>query len=207
MPNFDALRTSTLGALSYICRPKVKPAELLLLAPLQSDALDISRYNNTILWTSPLTYDTGYMTYTMCHSTGSMTATVDADLTQPFSWECFIFDNNAKAAIFQVGNLLIRGYSSGSGPGFYVMKSGAGVQLYLTALTAAYHVAFCNTGSTIYAYVNGTKIGSTNTSGMGNATLSMQNGWFCNARFVKKALGTSTSYPVPATLYTGYEAL
>lgn len=207
MPNFDALRPAVSGPLSFISRPKEKPAELLLLAPLQTDALDISRYKETILWTSPLTYDTGYMNYTMCHSTGAMTATVDADLTQPFSWECYLFDNNTKTAIFQVGNLLIRGYQSGSGPAFYVLKSGTGVKLQLTALTSAYHVAFCNVGGTIYVYLNGSAFTSTNSSGMGSATLSMQSGWFCNVRFVKKALGTSTTYPVPTSLYTGYEAL
>ena len=58
MPNFDALRSAIIGPLSFLCRPKVMPAEVQGIWTLNDTLDDISPNHRNL--SNAVTYEDGY---------------------------------------------------------------------------------------------------------------------------------------------------
>lgn len=210
MPNFDALRSAIIGPLEYICKPE-PPAELLALYTMDGSLTDLSRYNGHFTTTQgPVYSDDGPL---------GKSALVCGGFTHPattnFSIDFFATVYKGTGINFSSGNwegVTPSGiiYDVGYGGRTIVRLLGKGEYL-MTVMSSdvTYHYAFTYDGSKLRCFKNGslslTIAGTMNTqSGITIPT----NLWkLSNLRVVGKVLGTSSSFPVPSTLYTGYEAL
>lgn len=215
MPNFDALRTGNLGALSYICRPKLAPELLYGCWPLGSnDLTDKSRYGGSAVISNASWSDSyGLMA---CTGTGMTFGSGRAlDTTSDFSIEFMVAGTSSLSSArrsFTIGNYGIS-LSRENGNLFIDIKYNNGDKTWngfsLNTLT---HIAMVRRESSFRFYVQGSLF-STQTSDIGISSFSSLSRtdcaglYICNVRFVQKALGTSSYYPVPSTLYTGYETL
>lgn len=202
MPNFDALRSAVVGPLSYLCKPQ-KPEELLGLWTLQGNLGDLSRYDRKLNAMNAPTYSSGG--YGLCASMAS--AVVSIPVSGNFSLE-FI---GLPVTSFFIGTYEFR-YGNGYGNWWLYVYNGSS-QVTNKNLTEGggtdnlySHCAMCRIGSTLYFSYNGTVKHSMSFSN-DLTSLSITSPAIQNVRLVSKALGTSSSYPVPSNLYTGFEPL
>lgn len=206
MPNFDALRPSVVGPLVYLSREIVKPAELLACFPFATDILDVSKYGRTFAESVTTTFLDGgpFGKY------ASIRGSFSHDLAGQWSIDFYAkFGTNSSQGYVQP--------SSSKNYGINGADQTAICQLtttnYFFAASSAQnwtHFAITFDGSTLKGYTNG------NISFSGSATLNSQTsvsiGYgsvtnLCNLRVVGKVLGNGTTFPVPSSLYTGFEAL
>lgn len=224
MPNFDALRSAIIGPLGYICRPKVKPSELLACYPLNGTKADISNYLRGDVYANQSTaYDNTSTPPSLKSSTAATTwnfYTAPLNLAQPWSFEFWI--DGAQNTIVSLGlDFKIRAMSGDYGAyvGFEIWSGTSrlarSTAMYLNVATPSWeHHAFAYNGTTLYYYFNGVAKYSYTTapSGTQEACIIAENNTtytkaVANARFVQKFVGTTSQYPVTATPFTGYEAL
>lgn len=224
MPNFDALRAANLGALAYICRPKVKPSELLACYPLDGSRADISNYACGDVYSSQsASFASSYTPQALVAGTAANTWNLyvhDLNLAQPWSFEMWLDGATSTSVAFGL-SYNIRAYSGGYGKNikFDVWSGSTSLYfneaMYSSVVTPVWeHHAFAYNGTTLYYYYNGVCGMALNTALSGTQGLCVvtENNTtytkaISNARFVQKCLGTSTQYPVTSTPFTGYEAL
>ncbi|MBR0193357.1 MAG: hypothetical protein IJQ31_14955 [Thermoguttaceae bacterium] len=206
MPNFDALRASNIGALSYICRPKVKPAELLALYPFDGDLNDISNYGRTC-------------------STSDYSFTNDGPFGKCLSFNgTVIHDASTAWSIDFFGQFLISGSgvkvlnfsSSTQSAGLYGVNNDVICQItntnlwFNTGVGAFAHYALTYDGSVISGYANGVRKFQDTKALNAQTTISCIRKAYLkisNLRVVGKCLTTGTTFPVPTGFYTGFEDL
>lgn len=212
MPNFDALRTSTLGALSYLCKPQ-PPQELLGCWPISHSQADVSRYGHPIA--TSLTYSSG----------GTITNGAKSDFQTDFQTLNFSGDwsldfhfykshQRANCVFLQIGNLYL-GQKNNAGIKQGIWWGGTSLGGDFGYEVADGYQAFCKTGNTLYIYTNGAKVATVDASSFAGTSAGMTVGFhnysgssiIQNLRVIQKAIGTASGYPVTTSLYTGYEAL
>lgn len=208
MPNFDALRPAVVGPLSYLCKPQ-KPADLLGLWTFQGNLDDLSRYGHTLSSLSSYSFTTAGYGQAITNATGAFPCSVSGDFS--FEWiisappdgghQGFVVLNWDFRNAYNYGGNGLWYYSVGGGGGSYVGD--------ITPYTAMMHVALVRRSTTLYVFINGIKKATIpSASGtLGNISFNCTSQNLQNVRLVGKALGTTTSYPVPSGIYTGYEAL
>ena len=199
MPNFDALRTASMGALSYICRPIEKPAELQALFPLDNSTENLAGTSAGIIAGD---YVTG------CFNGTKAGSNVSGLYALGSSWT-IDFVTQYEAASVHIVNFnscsLYVGTSSGT-PTYFLNKSGWITISGPVTVHSWHHIAVTCDGSSIYVYFDGVRT-TTQTVTTNSATLSTSTNPISNFRIVSKCLTTGSTFPVPSGLYTGYEAL
>ena len=208
MVSFDALRTGDAGPIAFICRPKVKPAELLALFPFNGDLNDLSDYGRTCSTSNASFSDAGPLGKCVAF-TGSILH------TQSSQWSIDFFANFTMANVQQM-NFNCSVDSSGNGlwggnSNHVWCAIGGGSAVDTTAVTGSFcHFAFTYNGSTFSTYINGvrksqksvTLNAQTLITSVNKTTLQLS-----NLRVVGKCLTAGSTFPVPTNFYTGYEAL
>ena len=200
MPNFDALRSAIIGPLAYMARPQ-KPAALYALYPFKDSLKDLSIYQRDI--SASVTYQTNGI-WDM--EVGSFTINI-GNLSE-YTIDFFIcLKNTGDTATFltsQEWNLKLSGWTN-----FVITnKNGSGIYSVSARNGTVLHVAITQKDGVLYGWINGTFKGSYGSDLQALTALNLNNtGAFCNMRIVSKCLQTSGNFPVPATYYTGYEAL
>lgn len=230
MANFDALRPAVVGPLAYLCKPTA-PAELLGCWPLMTGS-DKSRYNGYASAPASASVITTKQDGTVLPykavKIGSGSAVSYAlgktlDLSQDWTvdyFDCRWTGGPHCASITTVGNITATTFR----PGLQTMGIFAGsTQIcpmdndFFTNLPF-FHFAMVYRASTkkmvcfINGHTNSNYQGSIDLSGNSSIGIITQQAndadyAFANFRVIQKAVGTTTSFPVPSTLYTGYEAL
>lgn len=224
MANFDALRSALIPPLAYICRPKVKPSELLACYPLNGALTDISNYACGDVYSSQsASFSSSYTPQALVAGTAANTWNLyvhDLNLAQPWSFEMWLDGATSTSVAFGL-QYNIRSYVGdyGKNQGLAVWSGSSRLALattmYASTVTPVWeHHAFAYNGTTLYYYYNGYcgMTLATSLSGTQGLCVVTENNTaytkaISNARFVQKCLGTSTQYPVTSTPFTGYEAL
>ena len=220
MPNFDALRSSILGPLEYICRPKLPPAELCGCWPLGvNDMADKSRYGGAFLAGGTAAWDQNYSLPIMATSAFPLTFSLGRgiDVSQDFAVE-FMFHSSSPYAAIQMtfGDFTLKIARDGGTNklDFYAYFGTAYVNVGHLTDIALNHVCIYRKNGVLYAAANGTAkaltaswsaTGSVNSATISSTSSVIQGA--CNVRFCRTGVGTSSSFPVPASLFTGYEVL
>ena len=205
MPNFDALRTSTLGALSYICRPKVKPEDLYALYTFDNTLSDLSDHHRDIV-ASNISFE-NHGIWTMAQA--STAASISIGSLASYTVDFFVYVKSLNTVnIFESSAWAIRGLY-GNTLKFVTMPSlGQIYAINSMSQDTTHHIAVSQQSGTLYMWIDGGFIGSSNASynPMSLAGLTAY-GAIANLRIVSKCLQTSGTFPVPSTYYTGYEVL
>lgn len=221
MPNFDALRSAIIGPMAYICRPK--PVTPCFLFPLnQTTSCLVGNGNISFGGGSSIKYGLAtrpwyclllFQGYENCYSTltASTTDIVGDEWTLEFFCDWYAADRNAYCTLNFAGFQYKRTKNALTSFTF----GGSSISLKSHTYSALTHSAFVYTGGKLRIFENGSLIDAVTLSlapnpqsAIINTTQIQQTGvYLSNLRLVPKALGTSTSFPVPSTLYTGYEAL
>lgn len=209
MPNFDALRPAVLGPLAFMAREIVKPDALLACFPLSTDILDVSKYGRIFAPSATPSFVEGGPFGSYASIRGSFSHKLAGQ------WSIDFYANFGNDA----GNGYILPSSStnygikGSSSDLKVLCQIAPTNYWFAPSSTGTwtHFAITYDGTTFKGYTNG------NVSFSATATLKSQTsvtiGYgsgstnLCNLRVVGKVLGNGTLYPVPSTLYTGYEVL
>ena len=201
MPNFDALRSAIIGPLSYLCRAKVKPASLKILIPAQGSLEDLSPYKQTIA-ASGVLYDSSLTNYKMAYN---QMVNYTYDATQNFTIELFGYASGLANPAFSLGGMYLGWFSAGVGT--HLMDNGGNQLITSNSTSGVKHLAFVKSGSTLYMYKDGSRVGSTSSLPTGIFTMQNTNFRWYNLRIIQKALTTGETFPVPSAPYTGYEEL
>lgn len=230
MANFDALRSAIIGPLEYICKPS-PPAELIGCWPLMTGG-DKSRYGGTVYppasATAITTKSNGTtLPYTAIRvdANSSISYYLGQSLDMSQDWSLDYFDvrytgDSYTHCITSIGSLTATTYEPGvstNGIYFNSTRVCAMDNDFFVALPY-FHFAmvYRSASKKLICFINGlTKSayqGSLDLSGASFVTaVSQQIGnkqyAIANLRVCQKAVGTTTTFPVPTSLYTGYEAL
>lgn len=201
MPNFDALRTSLAGPLSYLCKPQ-KPAELYALYTLNGTLEDTSNYHRD-LSSSNMNFETNGL-WTGAY--GSTSITVNS--LSEYTIDMMVCLKNLNYVNHLESNAWI--LRSVYGNSFRIADSSQN-QIWAPTTASAgniLHVAIALKDGVLYGWVNGAFQGSKSASFASMTTLNLtQYGTVSNMRIVSKCLQTSGPFPVPNSYYTGFEAL
>lgn len=221
MANFDALRPATLGTLSYICKNHVVPAELTGLWQIgNGDYADKSRLNGGNFVGNTNFSTTSGFSFPMVTSSSTIKFSCAFGNTlvtsQDWTLEYYTYGYGGFTFEMTMGPLYLQIRPASNGQDYYILTN-SGTSLYTgfpvgNTQNSLGHFAYVyRSGSGLKIFRNGVVILTQTTTLSVNATtfsFAMSSGsGFSNLRVVQKALGTSTSYPVPTSLYTGYEAL
>lgn len=220
MPNFDALRSAIIGPLEYICRPKLPPSELCGCWPLGvNDTSDHSRYGGSFLAGGSVAWDQNYSLPIVATSAFPLTFNLGRgiNVAQDFAAE-FMFHSSSSYATIQMtfGDFTLKTARDGgtNKQVFYAYFGTSYVKVGNLTDTALNHICIYRKDGTLYGAANGaaaalnsswSATGTVTSATISTASAVIQGA--CNARFCQTGVGNSSSFPVPATLYTGYEAL
>ena len=222
---FNAITTGTSAAVSYLGKDRKPPEELLGCWPLAGGSLlDVSRYNGvnniaTINYTTTDSY--GFPTITSNKTLYSFTLGKALRLSDDWSVDAHIkyVETRSEGDRLTVGGVVFR--TSHSDYGTVLNLSYDTLSTYVRPVSVTgllRHTALRYTSSDNYIrlYLDGEKVLELNanlSSAADCSTITYQgNGWghvqgMSNFRVVQKALGSSSSYPTPSSLYTGFEPL
>lgn len=230
MTNFDAIRTSHLGVMEYLCKDRTPPPELLGLWTLEGGSTrDLSRYagscNISFQYTATEDYGFPLITTTIKRST-TFVLGKSLDLSKDWSWEGYFRDPTPRPmSRLNLGPLQ---FDAGNGDGYnyaYIFDSGTRLTYggNWTSQANILHRAIQYTASdtTLRVFKNGaiqisavcdlsdrSAISTFTYTYVGNPFGSDDNVFgIGNIRLVQKALGTSTTFPTPTGLYTGLEPI
>lgn len=223
MPNFDALRSAISGPLSYICRPKLPPPALCGCWPLGvNDLSDKSRYSGSFLSGGTASWNTSYSLPLIKPSSCPLTFNLGQGVSeaQDFAIE-YMFLSTGPDTIgptLTFGDFQLIAFRDSGGAGYMGRVRYGTTDYNITSLkwsmNVLNHIAFFRLSGTYYYALNGVvktvAITFNPTTIVNSAAFTIQTGNYagiCNFRFCQAAVGTATAYPVPATLYTGYEPL
>lgn len=216
MPNFDSLRTSTLGALSYLCKPQ-KPVALAGCWPLFGDGKDVSRYGHPL--GGSLTYsNVGDLTNALVMPNDTSISFACNPIVMGGDWSIDVHfykgHANANPVSIQLGDFIFveqnnDGVTSGIFIGSTKIDNGP------TRGTQSGYYGIVKSGTTIYVYRTGSKIITINNveiSGTANTLIVKMHQYtgtnaIQNLRIAATAISTGATYPVQAAAYTGYEPL
>lgn len=213
MANFDALRSAIIGPLEYLCKPQ-PPIQLLGCWPISNSTKDVSRYGHPI--TTSLTYSSGG-TITNGTKSDFQTNFQTLDLSDDWSLDFHFYKGHARACcvFLQIGNLYL-GQKNNEGVKKGVWWGGTDLGGDFGYDLQDGYQAFCKSGNTLYIYTNGAKVASVSAASFTGTSAGMTVGFhhyssyyamIQNLRVIQKAIGTSTSYPVTTSLYTGFEPI
>ena len=217
MPNFDALRTASLGALSYICRPKeLKPCFLFQL----TSSLDCIAGSGSASGTGNMRYLSSVKPWPqlyMINSTGygcpylSVSTTEEAGKEWSREFMCNWIENASTLAVSFANIEFARSKTSFVR---YSINGTSATPSESHTYSATSHIALVYKGGTLRIFDGGTLVDVRTASLPNNPKLmAIQNETsnagvlVSNLRLVPVALGTDTTYPVPTALYTGQEPL
>lgn len=209
MPNFDALRPAVVGPLSYLCKPQ-KPADLLGLWTFQGNLDDLSRYGHNLSSLSSYSFTTAGYGQAITNAIGAFPCSVAGDFS--FEW---IISGTPEYYGHQglvVLNWDFRNQYDYGNNALYYYVVGTNTRTYIDNIspyTAMMHVALVRRSTTLYVFINGIKKTTISSASgtLGNISFDCSYQNLQNVRLIGKALGTTTSYPVPSGIYTGYEPL
>lgn len=232
MANFDSIRTSHLGPIAYLCKERTSPPELLGLWTLGNGVTtDLSRYGGTcnFNYTPTNTSEYGFPLATISGGGKSTTVNlgVSLNLSKDWSWEAYFRDASGRPLSditigdvrFVAGDRLNPDGSDNASMfvgGSRIACSGSWRNPKGTIHRAIQYTA---SDSTLRMYKNGSIQSSVVHALSGELTMfayvfesaSYSDGdttWgIGNIRICQKALGTSTTFPTPAGLYTGLEPI
>lgn len=230
MPNFDALRTGNLGPLAYLCKPTA-PAELLGCWPFYGSTSDVSRYDHAFPITVNSYVVNGNFKYAS-FTTSALGSLEALDLSGDWSLDFFRGPDSqsfdwTKFLRIELGefNLVVNTLKVTAYDGLAAdLRSGPRIGShpdYPGLPSSPVHIAVTHQSGYVRVYTNGAiwtaGSGSSSSDGPINFTGSVgqlgltlfggYTGSVANIRVVQKRLGTNSSFPVPSTPYTGYEAL
>lgn len=195
MVSFDALRAANIGALAYICRPKVKPAELQALFPLNNSTENLANTAYTIASSS---FIDGVFSNTKAGASVSGVYELGSVWTVDFYTKWVVAQTlcTLNTRVLQLGTF--------SGIPRYIWNN-SDIANGLEK-NSWHHIAFTCDGTSICAYFDGTRK-STITATSSSISFSTGTNGIQNLRVVSKCLTTDSTFPVPSDLYTGFEPL
>ena len=201
MPNFDALRSAIIGPLEYLCK-RQPPAELLGLWTLQGSLNDLSRYGRNLAG-SP-----SYTNTDPIYSNG-FTFALNAISLQDFSFDFLVQSGNYRPTSQWIyTNIWSFGVENYYGDCLtFIDEEGTKLAGPVYGYT---HIAVARKSGTVRFYKDGNKLASFESATpltSINMNFGSSGGKICNLRITSKGLGNASSFPVPQTLYTGYEVL
>lgn len=230
MSNFDALRSVIIGPLEYICKPE-PPDELVGCWPLMTGG-DKSRYGGTAYPpASATTVTTNYNGTTLpyeairINANTSVTYYLGQSLDMAQDWSLDYFDVRYTGTSYTYCSTNIGSVSATT---YQPSLPTNGVYYNSTKICAMdndfyinfpyFHFAMVYRASLkkLICFINGTTKsayqGSLDLSAASTITTISQlvgNAQYAiaNLRVCQKAVGTTTTFPVPTSLYTGYEVL
>jgi len=220
MVSFDALRSSHVGAMSYLCKNIVKPVKLFGCWPLAGGSIsDVSRYNGgnnlgTVQYTT--TSDYGFPIITSGKTTYSFNLGTSLALQNPWSVEAFIkfTESRSDGDALSFGPVIIKSCNTDWGTGMVLSVNETNVNTLIPLTGLLKHVAVTYDSNSVRLYVNGSKLleQTATLSSSASVVTYLGVGWgnvqgMSNLRICQKLIGTSTTYPVPSGLYTGFEPL
>lgn len=199
MPNFDALRAASMGALSYICRPIEKPSELQALFPLDNSTVNLA---GTSVGITVGSYVTG------CFNDTKAGSNVSGFYSLGSAWTIDFLTQYEASSVYIVnfGSCSLYVGTSAGTPMYFLNKNSWIAISGAVAIHSWHHIAVTCDGSSIYVYFDGFRA-TTQTVTTNNATVGSSNNPISNFRIVSKCLTTGSTFPVPSDLYTGFEPL
>lgn len=224
MPNFDALRAGNLGALSYICRPKLPPAELLFCCNF-ADGVDLSRYGGSVVISGGSKDTTTYALPGIKNGpTITMNLGKEFKRDEPWSIDFIMGKSGNQSTQLSIAGLYLQSDASSYSPGGVWVDASRKINRGANEnATGMIQWAFRYDGEKVYYYCQGAINGVNGSGGVWTGTLSASsansasitapstggNGGYTiiAARIIQKAIGTSSTYPTTNALYTGYEEI
>lgn len=206
---FDAITAGNMGAIMTLAKPQ-PPEELRGLWTMQGNLNDLSRYGNNLSSLTTYSFNTAGFGQAITDASGAIPCSIDGDFT--FEWirsaTPEYYDNQG----FTVLNWVFTNQYDYGNNALYYRVAGSTSRTHvdrISSYAAMMHVALVRRSTTLYVYINGVK-----KTTISSATGTLRNIAFdCayqnlqNVRLVSKALGTTTTFPVPNGLYTGFEPL
>lgn len=207
MITFDAIRSAHLAAITPLCKI-LPPPQLIGLWTLQGNLTDLSRYGKSLNSTSNVSYGNDGLGQ---YATG-LTASIGCSFPGDFSFDC-CFKTNSSGAHINFGNFyfkfpsdyqnwtiqIYQGTTQKSSVRYPGGDSGNDIMRPL----AIYRIS-----GTVYIAIAGlVKYSFSDNSTITNIAISTLTAQIQNLRLTGHHIGTSSSFPVPNTLYTGFEPI
>lgn len=212
MPNFDALRTSTLGALSYLCRNTggggggggSQTVEVVGCWPFSSDGNDIV---GSVNYTLNGFYTVNMATYARLASSGNSKT---VSFPSEWSFEALGWMNgDAQSGDFlQVASCRFQRTARGNAYAFSIIGSNSASISTNNFTSQTFHYGLVKTGGKYKTYLNGVYQAEVNVPATEGSTLAFttENMAFRNVRICAGDITQNGAFPIRADWTTPFDA-